>query len=332
MSWQRFRRCLALVVTSTIVGGTLLCAPAAFGQARGKGGGGDGGGDPPPDPAVAFVSSKDNSLYVMNADGTNQRRILDISPRELVRAPTWSPDGTQLVVRGYFDGVHGLYTLNADGSGLRRIVTLVTQEDRLLTFPDWSPVPAPDGNFKILFTDGVPEGQGYRAVYTCNTDGSGVTRLTVGPNSFFHAYACWTRDATGFIATRGDQTVRLFPLGIAPDGSLQTTADIQIHQGGSTYAFPKTANDHNWIIFTTSIPDVSTSLDLMILDITDPFNPQTVWLFDSGVDDRWASFSPDDGAVAFHTGGSRGGIVSMNLDGSGSKTLTGRGFDPNWMR
>ena len=36
--------------------------------------------------------------------------------------PQWSPDGTQLVVTGFTNGVSDLYIVNRDGTGLRRVV------------------------------------------------------------------------------------------------------------------------------------------------------------------------------------------------------------------
>ena len=74
---------------------------------------------------IAFVSERFHGpsgysydLYVINADGSGERRLT----HDLLAAsyPAWSPDGRKIV---YFGRAvyYGTYVVNADGSGQRRL-------------------------------------------------------------------------------------------------------------------------------------------------------------------------------------------------------------------
>ncbi|MBI3648880.1 MAG: PD40 domain-containing protein [Actinobacteria bacterium] len=104
---------------------------------------------------IAYNSDGEGStsgLYVMNADGSDQRKIAD------GWGPTWSPNGSRITF--VLSSGHGgdLWTIHPDGTGL----TQLTQSPKWDELPTWSP----DGS-RIAF---LREG----AIYVVNADGTGL--------------------------------------------------------------------------------------------------------------------------------------------------------------
>jgi Tol biopolymer transport system component len=96
-------------------------------------------------------------IWTMNADGSDQRRLIPLRLPGLLanRAvsfyePTWSPDGQQIAYEQslWKTSSSNLYVSNADGSGRRRLTRL-----RNARSPSWSP----DGN-AIVFTHAPEKG------------------------------------------------------------------------------------------------------------------------------------------------------------------------------
>ena len=107
----------------------------------------------------------DSQIYLINADGSEQRRLTLTDGFE--HSPAWSPDGRRIAFVGPGDNnFTELYVVNADGSEQRRLTRTAGVERSLA----WSP----DGR-RIAFAgsgDGNPE------IYVVNADGSGQQRLT----------------------------------------------------------------------------------------------------------------------------------------------------------
>ena len=103
-------------------------------------------------------------LYLMNADGSAQRRITHSLYGEMT--PAFSPNGQKIAFSTNRDGNWQLYCANYDGSFPRR----VTQSS------GWDSAPAfsPDGK-QLAFQS---QRAGQWDIYTINLDGSGETRLT----------------------------------------------------------------------------------------------------------------------------------------------------------
>ncbi len=124
---------------------------------------------------IVFASKRDGTfeIYVMDADGGNQRRLTNNSDKDW--SPSWSPDGKRIVfcsdrdkdahfIPGLFTSE--IYVMDADG-GNQQNLTNDPKDDRS---PSWSP----DGE-RIAFTsrrDGDDE------IFLMDPDGGNQRRLT----------------------------------------------------------------------------------------------------------------------------------------------------------
>jgi Tol biopolymer transport system component len=245
-------------------------------------------------------------LYLMNADGSNKRRIPDTrhSNLEIGRYgsyggnPAFSknlPGGNKII----FDKNQNIFTINPDGTGLDRITNAAPGGDCLQTptfvHPVWSPV-----NDKIAFS------------YLC---GKNNRELHVMPLS----------DLRG--KQNLDNTSRLSPAGVdvyrpdwSPDGTkIVYECSEEPCQSGTPH---------------------SPSPDIYIVDLNGNNTP----LVTNGADDSYPVFSPSGGKVAFSSDRTTGPGVNnpgaddelfiKNADGSGDpKQITFNGkmdIQPDW--
>jgi len=132
----------------------------------------DGGGDvqgilSPDRTRIAFSSSRGGSydLYVMDADGTNARRLTQDSGAE--SDPVWTPDGTRIIYSGTpIGGVAQLISVRADGTDPRPL----TASSGGNGSPD---VSADGGRIAFISTrDGNPE------IYEVEVEGGEARRIT----------------------------------------------------------------------------------------------------------------------------------------------------------
>jgi TolB protein len=120
--------------------------------------------------ALTAAYGWDASIYVVNTNGTNLRRLAEAAD------PHWSPDGRRIAFEQWppdptkhslGDADSEIYVMAVDSGAMVRLTRNVVSD----TGPVWSP----DGR-RIAFVHGnLGESQ---EIYVMNADGTGVTRLT----------------------------------------------------------------------------------------------------------------------------------------------------------
>jgi Tol biopolymer transport system component len=115
----------------------------------------------------------DDGTFVMNADGSDERKLMDI----LALEPDWSPDGTRIAFGSDHGGFRGIFVIDADGSNLQQLSSTWAGEN----CPDWSS----DGTW-ITFAS-WRDGDG--EIYVMDADGSNLQKLT--NNGSEEEYPAW---------------------------------------------------------------------------------------------------------------------------------------------
>lgn len=197
------------------------------------------GSDPnlSPDGArIVYCSSRDNiysQIYTMNADGSNSKRITNISTGDAC-GPAWSPDGKKIAFYAFAVSNPSrnpeIWVMDPDGSNQKRLT------DHGLD-PTWSP----DGR-RIAFAS---KRDGIFQIYAMNADGSNVRRLT--KHNAEDSNPAWAPDgaAIAFISATGDDRRGLFLMGA--DGSGQHGIAHSKHED---FCFPSWSPDGQTLVFS----------------------------------------------------------------------------------
>jgi Tol biopolymer transport system component len=133
--------------------------------------------------AIAFERAPKgyNEIWLMSADGSNQRQLTTPPSMFEVHAqdsmPDWSPGGDEILFTRRYRGRTDIYAVRADGSGLRRL----TKQAGLHSWPAWSP----DGK-RILFVRTLRK---RAAIFVMDADGSHQKRVTA--DGIDYAYPRW---------------------------------------------------------------------------------------------------------------------------------------------
>lgn len=148
---------------------------------------------------IAFHSNRDaepsgtppfrgSEIYVMDADGSNVRRLTVTAAGRTTQNPAWSRDGQRLAFASTRDGESLLsdweiYVMDADGTSIRRL----TNDRKSDGHPRWSP----DGRHLVFHST---EGGTSRTaidveLYLMDADGSNLRRLT--SNRLYDGLADW---------------------------------------------------------------------------------------------------------------------------------------------
>jgi TolB protein len=260
---------------------------------------------------IVFTSNRGGShqIYVMDADGANQRQVT--SGFDRADGAAWSPDGRRIAFVGSRDGKSAqIHVMNADGSGQTQVTneTPGVPTNRLV----WSP----DGA-QIAFA------RNYR-IHVINADGS--AKRSVGWSGSLDTFD-WSPDGTKFVfsglSSDADRQFGLFVIGA--DGSGVTRLTSGRHDN------PAWSSDGQRIAFNRP-NQLGQGAEIYVMNAdgsgATAITPgkyarmQPVW-------------SPDDQKIAFHMNPLTNNIdiYVMNADGSGEARLTsdpGADIRPNW--
>ena len=121
----------------------------------------------------ASTSSGQTQIWIMNADGSDQRQLTDgLGPSYPdANVPVWSLDGSRIAFWSGFERRFGeVWTMNPDGSDPRRVTS--TPDPRNSDDPQWSP----DGS-RIIFGMGQ---SGVRAMYVVPSEGGEPVLFATG--------------------------------------------------------------------------------------------------------------------------------------------------------
>jgi len=135
------------------------------------------------DGQIIFVSARDGNaeLYIMNADGSNLRRLTNNPALDYFPAP--APQGDKIAFISDRDGSFGIYTTTTNGGPVRRVTNSPVAD----VWPIWPP----NGN-AIAFTRWTGSNH---VLYTVHIDGTQLTQITNSPGRDELAPA-WSPDGT----------------------------------------------------------------------------------------------------------------------------------------
>lgn len=178
-------------------------------------------------------------LWLMDADGSNQRRLTTATTRHSDRFPAWSADGSKLAFRSNRSGNFEIYSINADGSGVERL----TDDAGFDSSPSW----APDGS-RITW---ISDRSGNREVYVMRADGANPRKVsdnTAGVSGqAFDSDPAWSPDGRriAFVAGQSGRT-DIFAFSVAT-GETERITDTRADE-----RFPAWSPDGTLLAFSTS--------------------------------------------------------------------------------
>jgi TolB protein len=256
---------------------------------------------------ILFVQGNETHLRMVSPGGGPGQRLGE--PAFGIKAPDWSPDGTQIVFVSSVGGSPDIYVANADGTGVRSFAAGRSGED----YPAWSP----DGRSigytigNSLYVRRVADGATRRIA----RDGIQISRPSWSPDGKRIAYS----------VDRAAQTAHIWVVpAVGGHPQALTAGDVRdLHPawspGGRFIAFVRYEN---------TVSPIS-HLWLMNADGTEP-HP----ILADGEHHASPAWSPSGGRIVFSRGLEEAAeLYTVGLDGSRLRRLTANTVaddEPDW--
>jgi Tol biopolymer transport system component len=253
-----------------------------------------------------------NELYVVNADGSDKRRLSRLRAVAGARV-AWSPDGKTIA----FASWSRVLLVDSDGNGQRNN----TRTWRNI-LPNWSP----DGR-RIAFVRS--RGNTDAEIYVMNADGSGLRRLTRNAPDVWDMQPIWSPNGRRIAFLRAQERRKGNSL-----KALTTEVWVVNTDGGGQRRLasgqPSAWSPDGRKLAFTGAPDRNPGLYVVNADGTGERRLNAM-----GVGFASATWSPDGQKILFvrARAGTRervNDIFLMNADGSGQRKLAERGYDARW--
>jgi Tol biopolymer transport system component len=221
------------------------------------------------------VFSRNNDIYIMNADGSNQTLLTSSIGGDF--QAVWSPDGTKIAFTSNRDGNNEIYVINVDGTNETRLTNHAGSDSA----PAWSP----DGT-KIAFTS-ERDGDGDKEIWVMDADGTNLVQLTA--NTATDGGASWSPDGSKIVfqSTRdgGDYEIYVMDANGANQTRLTSEAGID--------ALGDWSPDGSKLLFYS---ERDSNREIYVMD-ADGSN-QVRLTNDAGIDME-AEWSPDGSSILF---------------------------------
>jgi Tol biopolymer transport system component len=272
---------------------------------------------PPLSGRITFHSDRngDFDIYVMNADGSNLKRLTTDPGKDV--EPAWSPDGNRIAFSSNRDGDYEIFIMKADGS------ELVQLTDN--NFNDWAPDWSPDGN-RLVFASNR---EGPNRLYLMDANGANQRPLASAGAGDGWAPS-WSPNGQEIVfVSKRDGNSELYLIDIEGDNVRRlTNNDLQDER-------PTWSPDGAYILYMAA--KTRTSLfdpdEIFIMPREGEISRQ---LTDNLIGDITPTWSPDGNWIAFSSNRDSGDweIYVMRADGSGEpRRLTdvpGWDREPDW--